>query len=225
MILCLETSAQTCSVALTEGEETVFERVSDRDLAHSALLAVYVREAMQESGGKVDAVAVSSGPGSYTGLRIGVSLAKGLCFGLGIPLIAVPTSLIMASKAVALNGGGEAEVLYCAMIDARRMEVYATVYDADMNVVAPTKAVIITEDYCPAPKASRLCLFGSGAAKCKDVVKYEGAVFQDGIFPLATDMAALAAKAYVAGRFEDTAYFEPFYLKEFQATKPKNKIF
>ena len=195
-ILNLETSTSVCSVALAAGEEVLFEKAAFEGPSHAALLGTFVSEALaalKKTGKTLDAVAVSSGPGSYTGLRIGVSLAKGLCFGLDIPLIAVPTLDCLASQAIRQNGGAS-DGLYCPMLDARRMEVYAALYDRN------------------------------GAEKCKSLLTAPNACFIDSVSPLATGMIPLSLRAFAVRRFENVAYFEPFYLKEFQATVAKNKV-
>ena len=216
LILNIETSTSVCSVALSEGEEVVFEKASFEGPSHAALLGVYMEEALEAAkskGMKLDAVAVSSGPGSYTGLRIGVSVAKGLCFGYGIPLIGIR------------KNKEEADCLYCAMLDARRMEVYSSIYDSHLNTIRATTADIVDADsYASFLENGKVCFFGDGAAKCETVITSPNACFMAGIYPLAVNMASLSQKAYDDGRFENVAYFEPFYLKEFQATIAKNKV-
>ena len=225
-ILNIETSTQVCSVALAQGEEVLFEKVSFEGPSHAVLLGTYVEEALnyvKERAVKLDAVAVSSGPGSYTGLRIGVSMAKGLCFGLGIPLIGIHTLEILAKKAVSVTQ--EENALYCAMLDARRMEVYAAIYDASLQEIRKSSADIVTpETYMDYLVKGRMYFFGNGAAKCKEVLTSENAFFLDDLFPLASDMASLSENAFTRRKFEDVAYFEPFYLKEFVATIAKNKV-
>ena len=222
LILNIETSTSVCSVALSEGEEVVFEKASFEGPSHAALLGVYMEEALEvakSKGMKLDAVAVSSGPGSYTGLRIGVSVAKGLCFGYGIH-----TLDILASAAIRKNKE-EADCLYCAMLDARRMEVYSSIYDSHLNTIRATTADIVDADsYASFLENGKVCFFGDGAAKCETVITSPNACFIDGIYPLAVNMASLSQKAYDDARFENVAYFEPFYLKEFQATIAKNKV-
>ncbi|RHJ78103.1 tRNA (adenosine(37)-N6)-threonylcarbamoyltransferase complex dimerization subunit type 1 TsaB [Parabacteroides sp. AM08-6] len=226
-ILNIETSTSVCSVAVSADGEIVFEKTSFDGPSHAALLGVYVEEALsvlKQKGGQLDAVAVSSGPGSYTGLRIGVSVAKGLCFGSGIPLISVPTLEIMAHTAIKRNNE-TADCLYCAMLDARRMEVYAAIYDASLRIVRKTAADIVGVDtYIDCLNKGKVCFFGNGAMKCKDVITSSNAVFMDDIVPLAVEIVPLAERAFEAGDFVDVAYFEPFYLKEFQATIAKNKV-
>lgn len=226
-ILNIETSTPVCSIALSAEGVVLFEKTSFDGPSHAALLGVYVEEALaviKERGLKLDAVAVSSGPGSYTGLRIGVSVAKGLCFGFGIPLIGIPTLRIMASRLVG-QSGETADRLYCSMLDARRMEVYAAIYDASLSEVRQTTADIVDADtYSTFLAEGNVCFFGNGAAKCKEVITSANATFMDDIHPLAIDMVPLADSAFAANRFENVAYFEPFYLKEFQATVAKNKV-
>lgn len=226
-ILNIETSTTVCSVALAVDGAVVFDKVSFNGPSHATLTGVYVEEALRELKSRslhLDAVAVSSGPGSYTGLRIGVSVAKGLCFGLGIPLIGIHSLDIMASAAICRQASNE-DVLYCAMLDARRMEVYAAIYDKQLQPIRPASADIITEEsYADYLSAQKVCFFGNGSTKCKPVLTSPNALFLDDIHPLASEMAPLAEKAFQNKQFEDVAYFEPFYLKEFQATIAKNKV-
>lgn len=226
-ILNIDTSTLVCSLALSADGEILFEKTSFDGPSHAALLGVYAEEALavlKAKGLTLDAVAVSSGPGSYTGLRIGVSVAKGLCFGFGIPLIGIHTLDILAATAINQQPPVEGE-LYCAMIDARRMEVYATIYDAGLNTVRDTSADIVDADtYAAYLEKGKVCFFGNGAEKCRAVITSPNALFIDNIHPLAVNMVPLAEKAYAEKRFEDVAYFEPFYLKEFQATVAKNKV-
>lgn len=225
-ILNIETSTNVCSAALAIDGNVAWEQTSYEGHSHATLLGVYVEEALREmhsKGHKLDAVAVSSGPGSYTGLRIGVSLAKGLCFGFGIPLLSIPTLKLLAYTAIQTEPIDGA--LYCPMIDARRMEVYAALFDGQLQPVRGAQADIVTEEtYADTLASHPVCFFGDGAEKCKAVITSLHARFLDGIYPLASHMAPLAEKAYAAKQFEDVAYFEPFYLKEFQATIAKNKV-
>lgn len=226
-ILNIETSTSVCSVALSADGEVLFEKCSYEGPSHAALLGVYVEEALEvakEKGIKLEAVAVSSGPGSYTGLRIGVSVAKGLCFGFGIPLISVHTLEILTVEALKRQGD-EGDCLYCAMLDARRMEVYAAIYDVNLHTVRPASADIVDgETYASYLENKKVCFFGNGAAKCREVIASPNAIFIDDVHPLAVNMIPLAEKAFAENRFENVAYFEPFYLKEFQATIAKNKV-
>lgn len=225
-ILNIETSTSVCSVALSHNGNIIYNKSSFEGPAHAALIGTYADEAlkaMKENGLQLDAVAVSSGPGSYTGLRIGVSFAKGLCFGKDVPLISIPTLEILA--VTALKQSEDRDLILCPMLDARRMEVYTSMYDSDLNVIQETNAAIIDEmSFEKELEAGKLCFFGNGAAKCKPVISHINAVFIDDIVPLAENMIVLADRAYAEKRFENVAYFEPFYLKEFQATVAKNKV-
>jgi tRNA threonylcarbamoyladenosine biosynthesis protein TsaB len=228
-IINMETATSVCSVALSEKGETVFEKVSFEGPSHASLLGVFAEEAVKESeclGLTIEAVAVGSGPGSYTGLRIGVSLAKGLCFGWNVPLLSIPTLDIMASKVAKQIPDREwPESYLCAMIDARRMEVYAAIYDRSLRKIRDTGADIVTEEtYASFLEKRSVCFFGNGAAKCKGVIRSSNAVFIEDIHPLASDMAVLSEQAFKEKRFESTAYFEPFYFKDFIATVAKNKV-
>lgn len=188
---------------------------------HAALLSLFIEEALYFLKGEakqLDAVAVSSGPGSYTGLRIGVSTAKGLCYGLDIPLIAVSTLEVMTVPAIIANGNNT-DALFCPMIDARRMEVYAAFYNAKGEIKRDISADIIDNDsYAELIANQPVYFFGNGAEKCKPTLNYPNARFIDNIVPLAENMIAFALKAYIEKKFADVAYFEPFYLKEFQTT-------
>ena len=225
-ILHIDTSTDVCSAALTNNGVVVEEKVSYEGHSHASLLGLYVADCLKsakENGLSLDAVAVSSGPGSYTGLRIGVSMAKGICFGLGIPLISVPTLELLASTAI--RNYPENDALYCAMLDARRMEVYAAIYNQRREQVREVKADIVTaETYAPYLNEGKVCFFGNGSGKCKSVIEHPNAVFIPDVHPIAAQMVSLAEERYANYQFEDVAYFEPFYLKEFQATIAKNKV-
>lgn len=229
-ILAIETSTKVCSVALLAHGDPLFERIQTEGASHASLLGRYVWEAMEyvrNKGLKLDAVAVSSGPGSYTGLRIGVSEAKGLCYGLEIPLISIPSLKVLASSEIEGKKDRNEinEVYLCPMIDARRMEVYSAIYDLNLNEVRSVQADIVEDDtYDIYLENHKVLFFGDGSEKCKSVIVSPNAVFVDHVFPKASAMGALAEKAYLANDFVDIAYFEPFYLKEFQATTPKNKV-
>jgi tRNA threonylcarbamoyladenosine biosynthesis protein TsaB len=227
-ILSIETATSVCSVAVSEDEKIIYEKVHTEGPSHASLLGVFVQEALdflKEKAILLDAVAVSSGPGSYTGLRIGVSEAKGLCYGLEIPMIAVDTLKVMAMTVLAkeLIGAGD---LLCPMIDARRMEVYAEIYDSQLQVVRPVSADVVDENsYNELLSKRKVWFFGNGASKSQKSLTNGNAVFLTGIFPSAAEMAKLAVEAYNNKAFVDSAYYEPFYLKEFVATIPKNKVF
>ncbi|MEA4936869.1 MAG: tRNA (adenosine(37)-N6)-threonylcarbamoyltransferase complex dimerization subunit type 1 TsaB [Paludibacter sp.] len=227
IILHIETSTQICSVALSEDSNCIFFISNDEGMNHAALLSSFIQQALdmlKSSDRQLNAVAVSSGPGSYTGLRIGVSTAKGICYGLNIPLISVSTLEIMTIEALKRLSTEAEDHYFIPMIDARRMEVYDAVFDAGMNLLRPVTADIITEDsFINYLKENRVYIFGNGSAKCKTLLKSSNAYFIDNIHPLAENMIQPAIKKYKENNFEDVAYFEPFYLKEFQATVPKNK--
>lgn len=224
-ILHIETATAVCSVALSVDNKVVFNRENFQGQSHASSLGVFVEEAMvfvRQQQWKLDAVAVSSGPGSYTGLRIGVSEAKGLSYGINIPLIAIPTHEIMAYQMK--NRVGESSLL-CPMIDARRMEVYAAVYDQSLAVMRPVQADIVDENsYAEILKDHTVYFFGNGANKCREHLISPNAHFVDDIHPLASAMAELAQSYFDNQQFVDVAYFEPFYLKDFVATQAKNKI-
>lgn len=225
-ILLIETSAKICSTALAVDGKVVFSKKNDEGMAHARLLPAFVDEALKSLGGaKIDAVAVSSGPGSYTGLRIGVATAKGLAFGYDAKLIAVPTLELIANT-VKKSVDVEPDALICPMIDARRMEVYSQLFDAEAKEAGETQAEIITEDSYKnlLQKGKKIYFAGDGAGKCSSVITSENAVFVDGIEPDAVNMAELAERRLNNGEFVDVAYFEPFYLKDFVATQSKHKV-
>ena len=227
-IVAIETSTTVCSAALFVDGQCVKSLVDTSGQNHARQLPLFVSQLLDESRAMnlhIDAVALSQGPGSYTGLRIGTALAKGLCYGHNIPLIAIDTLQLMAfsaSRKIVI----EPEVLLCPMIDARRMEVYTALYDNNLQPVTQVEAKIIGADSFADILAKRkVYFFGNGADKCKGILTVHNAVFIDGITPLAEDMSFLAKKLYDAREFADVAYFDPFYLKEFQATVAKNKVF
>lgn len=226
-ILHIETATNVCSVAVSQNGELIFYREETEGPSHSSILGVFVDEAVKEVRSKaiqLDAVAVSCGPGSYTGLRIGVSEAKGLCFGLSVPLIAIETLKIMAYR-VSQESNLDQSVLLCPMLDARRMEVYDSIFTHDLAKVKETAADIVDESTFGELLASqKIAFFGNGADKCKEVIGDKNSLFIDDIFPRAKDMISLAEKAFADKDFVDVAYYEPFYLKEFVGTIPKNKI-
>jgi len=223
-ILHIETSTNVCSVAVSHNGECIFE-ISNRDgLNHASKLSSFVQQALDtlgKSGLKPDAVAVSEGPGSYTGLRIGVSTAKGLCYGLDIPVITVSTLEILAVEALK-HIKMEENTLLCAMIDARRMEVYTALYKPTLEIVEDITAKIINENsYINFTDKQPVYFFGNGSEKCKELLSCPNAHFIPDIEPLAINMITIAEMKFTANRFANLAYFEPFYLKEFQATTPK----
>lgn len=227
-ILSIETSTKVCSLSLAIDGECVFNKEDFISSSHSKLLGIYAKDAVdfaKNNSLAIDAVAVSSGPGSYTGLRIGVSEAKGLCYGFGIPLIAIDSLRIMAHLAM-LKYKPTDDTLLCPMIDARRMEVYSAFYDNKLNEIRQVQADIIDEQSYSADYLSKykVMIFGDGSSKCKEVILSPNAMFLDDIYPLASGMNTLAEEAYKNKQFVDVAYFEPFYLKEFQAVVGKNKV-
>ena len=228
IILHIEASTEICSVALSQDGHVFFERVNRDDRSHAKVIAPFVEEALQTAdsqGAKINAVALSCGPGSYTSLRIASSTAKGVCYGRDIPLIAIPTTAIMCVPVLFRDDIPE-DALLCPMIDARRTEVYATVYDRALGVVKETHAEVVTpESFKEQLDAHPVYFFGNGAAKCKEIITHPNAHFLDEHRnPLAKNMMPLAERAWFDERFEDIAYFEPFYLKNFVATKPKELL-
>ena len=198
-----------------------------RDSSHAVSLGVFVDEALSfidSHAIPLDAVAVSCGPGSYTGLRIGVSMAKGICYGRNVPLIGIPT-LEVLSVPVLLYHELPEDALLCPMIDARRMEVYAAIYDRALNVKREISADIVDENsYLEYLEQHPVYFFGNGAAKCREKITHPNAHFIDDLHPLAKMMFPLAEKAVAINDYKDVAYFEPFYLKEFVASQPKKLL-
>lgn len=215
VILCIETASTNCSVALgVEGKITSVKEDYSDNFSHAERLHLFIKEILDENNlslSNLDAIAVSKGPGSYTGLRIGVSAAKGLCFSLDIPLLAVPTLTALAQQ---VNGEG----FIVPMLDARRMEVYAAVFANGNQQVKETAAVILEEDsFKEFLDKGKTTFIGSGVAKFKNICTHTNAVFIDGKLPSAGEMVNLAYEKYKISDFEDVAYFEPYYLKDFIA--------
>ena len=227
-ILLIETSTALCSTALAENGAIISYRESSAPKAHASLTAVFIDEMLKEKGISIadcDAVCVSMGPGSYTGLRVGVSTAKGLCFGSGKPLMAVGTLDTLVAQAVAEGLVPEGCRYIIPMIDARRMEVYSAVFTPDCQQITETQPVIVDENSFASQLEEGPVLFiGDGAGKCADVIKHPNAGFVQ-CWPKADAMLMPAMEAYKEKRFKDVAYFEPFYLKEFVATVSKKKLF
>lgn len=229
MILCIETATGVCSAALCDIRGVVDVREAAPGMSHASQLTVLIREllaAARLNASALDAVAVSKGPGSYTGLRIGVSVAKGIAYSAGIPLIAINTLTAMCQGYLAVNPGVMTEnTLLCPMIDARRMEVYNALFSADGIMVRETSADVIGKDSFSTELAARkVIFFGNGAAKCRTAIHSSNARFVDDFTLSASYLHMPAVTALREKKFEDIAYFEPYYLKEFIATVPKKLI-
>ncbi len=227
LILNIETATELCSVALSKDGNIISIRESTTEKSHAGNLTVFIEEIIKEQGISIpdlNAVAVGKGPGSYTGLRIGVSVAKGLCYGAGIPLIAVGTLQIMIA-CVKQQKLLEDDTLLCPMIDARRMEVYCCISDHQGSEIVPVSAQIIEKDtFRNYLDMNKVAFFGSGMEKCRELLDHLNAIFIPGIMPHSSALAQLSHAYYVAQRFENTAYFEPFYLKDFVTTVPKRGL-
>ena len=226
-ILHIETSTQVCSVAVSEDSHVIFQQEDHSGPNHAERLGSMVDEALSFTDSHAipfDAVAVSCGPGSYTGLRIGVSMAKGICYGRNLKLIAVPTLELMCVP-VLLREMVEEDALLCPMIDARRMEVYACIYDRALHEIRLVGADIVNADtYRQWLDEHPVYFFGNGAAKCMEAINHPNAHLIEGIEPLAKWMQPLAERRLLNGQTEDVAYFEPFYLKDYVAKMPKKLI-
>jgi tRNA threonylcarbamoyladenosine biosynthesis protein TsaB len=232
-ILNIETSTRVCSVALAVDGKTIALQESNTESSHARQITVFAEQIMYKSGltfQDLDAIAVSKGPGSFTGLRIGVSTAKGFCYSLDKPLISVGTLKSLANGMIlklTAEGENPADFLFCPMIDARRMEVYTAVYGSRLQEIRKVLAEVIDEnsffDFFRQKKP--LIFVGDGAAKCKEILSKvsPNAIFREEFLASATYMAPLAEEKLKAGDFEDTAYFEPFYLKDFVAGIPHVK--
>ena len=227
-ILNIETSTDVCSVAVSDNGQVVFNKEDHSGPNHAVKWGVYVDEALSfidAHGIPLEAVAVSCGPGSYTGLRIGVSMAKGICYGRDVKLISIPTLELMAVPVLIGEHPAEEDALIVPMLDARRMEVYAKVMDRALKEVRPIQADIVDADtYKEYLDRGTVYFFGNGAEKCMEVINHPNARLVKGIEPLAKNMAPLAEKRFVEGKFEDVAYFVPFYLKDFVAKMPKKLL-
>lgn len=227
-ILNIESSQSASSVALSVDGNVEWSAV-EREAMHQATdLAPFVAQAMEEVTRKelkIDAVAVSTGPGSYTGLRIGMSLAKGLAFGLDVPLIGVETLKLIAVKAMFRNLNFTGDEILVPMVDARRMEVYTAAYDFRLDALIPPQAMIITEDsFRELPQDRQIWFMGDGAAKTHDVIKLPNAHWMDDVLPMAADMVALAEKSFREKDFLDLAYSVPFYIKDYEAVHGENPL-
>ena len=233
MILCLETSTAVCSVSLVDNGNVVALRESLDGQNHAEKITLFIDEVMKEVGvayKDLDAIATSMGPGSYTGLRIGVSTAKGLCYAMEKPLIAIDTLAAMAegfkdAETQRRKVNSQFSTILCPMIDARRMEAYTTIYNRALKEARKVQADIIDEHtYDEWLNKGVVYFFGNGAEKCKEVIKHQNARFIDNIHPSARMMLPLAELAIAKNDYVDVAYFEPFYLKEFVAIKSKSLL-
>ena len=227
-ILHIETSTDVCSVAVSEDSQVIWHEEDHSGPNHAERLGTYVDEALSFTDSHAipfDAVAVSCGPGSYTGLRIGTSMAKGICYARNLKLLAVPTLELLCVPVLLRETVAEEDALLCPMIDARRMEVYAALYDRALHEVRPVSADIVSADtYREYLDQRPVYFFGNGAGKCMETISHPNAHYVDGIEPLARWMQPLAERRLLAGKTEDVAYFFPFYLKDFVAKLPKKLI-
>jgi len=231
MVICLETATNICSVALCDSAGVISVRESSELKSHASGLTIFIEELLSENGIRavdLDAIAVSKGPGSYTGLRIGVSVAKGISFAASIPLIAIDTTLSMfwgIRRTLKNTSENEGSYLYCPMLDARRMEIYYALYDATGNIVKEVSAEVIDENsFSNIPVSQKIIFFGDGATKCKEIIKRGNIYFIDDFKISASYMYIPVYRALNASDYEDVAYFEPFYLKDFIVTKPRKNI-
>ena len=232
LILNLETSTEICSVALARNGIVINKRENLVGLNHAMLLTVFINEILKESNISVDhldAIAISRGPGSYTGLRIGVSVAKGICFALHLPLIAIKSLEAMAHHVIHELGNRHPaetdQILFCPMIDARRMEVYTSLYDKKGFLIRGIQADIIDQQYyLPYLNSNSILFFGNGTAKCRQTISHPNAIFIPDIFSSAIHMAPLSEQSFKLQHFSDVFHFEPFYLKDFVATVPLKNI-
>jgi tRNA threonylcarbamoyladenosine biosynthesis protein TsaB len=231
MVICLETATNICSVALCDNAGTMYLKESTDSKSHAALLTLFIQEILNEADTEIkdlEAIAVSKGPGSYTGLRIGVSVAKGIAYAASLPLIAIDTTLSMfwgIAMKKKEDPGFFDKAWFCPMIDARRLEVYYTLYDSDGKTIKPVSAEIINETtFSNIPVSQKIILFGDGAEKCKTVINRKNIVYYDDFRTSAAFMQVPVLQALSNKQFEDVAYFEPFYLKDFITSKPRKNI-
>lgn len=224
LILSLETSARFCSVALHDNTTLVSQAEIRQEHSHASKLAILIQDVLKSCASEmkqIDAVAISAGPGSYTGLRIGTSTAKGICYALDIPLISVNTLDLLASQASQQIKNTNA--LLCPMIDARRMEVYCQVVDSGLRIINPVEAKVIDESsFGELLKANIMFFFGDGAEKCMGAIAHNNAFFLADIFPQAAALGVMAEKKFRAQQFEDLIGFKPLYVKDFVAKKAQS---
>ena len=222
IILAIETTTKNCSVALFDnGMLLQLKERNSSDYSHAEQLTLFIKEVVRESNitlKEVNAIALSMGPGSYTGLRIGTSTAKGLCYALDIPLISIST---LKAMAFGMSKAQKSELL-CPMIDAKRMEVFAAIYDKNNKEVREVRADIVDKGTYAEYFNKSILFFGDGAIKCKEIINNTNAKFIEDIYPSAKDLGALSYQKFVNKDIEDVAYFEPYYLKDFVAGKKKS---
>jgi tRNA threonylcarbamoyladenosine biosynthesis protein TsaB len=231
MVLCIETATNLCSVALCGNDGVISLRESNEMKSHASMLTVFIDEILKESGlmaRELEAVAVGKGPGSYTGLRIGVSVAKGIAYAVSLPLIGIDTTLSMFwgmySRIREITGDLE-NTLLCPMIDARRMEVYDAIYDAEGNPFREIKAEIISRNsFEDIPESKKIIFFGDGSAKCRELIRRKNVYYAEDFRISASYMKKPVFEAINKNHFEDVAYFEPFYLKDFITSLPRKNI-
>ena len=221
LLLAIETTTKNCSVALFNNSSLLeLKEQNSKAFSHAEQLTLFIEEVVKKSNitlKQLDGIILSKGPGSYTGLRIGTSTAKGLCYALDIPLVSVSTLQAMAFG----TSKKEDYKLYCPMIDARRTEVFASIYDKDNNEVREIRADIVDQHTYDDFLKDKILFFGDGAQKCKLIINNSNAHFLDGVFPCAKDMGVLGFEKFASKDFEDVAYFEPYYLKDFVAREKK----
>jgi tRNA threonylcarbamoyladenosine biosynthesis protein TsaB len=228
MIICLETATNLCSVALIDNAGLVSLKESDELKSHASLLTVFAEEILKNQGMKasdLDAVAVSKGPGSYTGLRIGVSVAKGIAYGASIPLIGIETTLSMFWGMKKTISESEINSLFCPMLDARRMEVYYAIYNSTGEKLKEISAEVVTKDlFTDIPESQRIIFFGDGAKKCKEIINHKNAIFAEDFRISAAHMHNPVFQAFNKREYQDVAYFEPLYLKDFITSIPRKNV-
>lgn len=227
-ILNIDTSTNVCSVAVSQDGACIFDKEDHSGPNHAERLGAFVDEALSfidNHAIPLDAVAVSCGPGSYTGLRIGVSMAKGICYGRDVKLLAVPTLELLCVPVLLREMVADDDALLCPMLDARRMEVYAQLFTRSLREVRPIQADVVDSDtYREYLDKHPVYFFGNGAMKCKEVIDHPNAHFIEGIEALAKNMLPLAERRMAREEFEDVAYFVPFYLKDFVAKQPRKLL-
>jgi tRNA threonylcarbamoyladenosine biosynthesis protein TsaB len=231
MIICLETATTICSVALCDNSGIIALKESNGDRSHASMLTLYIEELLKEAGIKardLEAVAVSKGPGSFTGLRIGVSVAKGIAYAASIPLIGIETTISMfhgITEYLGENKMIDSDTLFCPMLDARRMEIYYSILDIHGRQIKEISAEIIGENsFREIPLFNRMIFFGDGSPKCKDVIRRTNVYFVGEYKISASHLQKPACQALKDHHYEDVAYFEPFYLKDFISTKQVKNI-